>query len=164
GLRQSGADRRGDGSSGVAVGLELRVRGLRLAYDLPGGGTASVLDIDRFWLAPGAVAGISGPSGSGKTSLLHVLTGLARPQQGAVEWAGLDIAALSEDARGRWRRESVGIISGLSSLPGPDRARQRSPACHVLACAGSRAAQTTRAHVAGPGWARGSRGKTGRDL
>jgi putative ABC transport system ATP-binding protein len=92
------------------VGLGLRVHELQLAYGLPGGGTLLVLDIDRIRVPSGAAVGIMGPSGSGKTSLLHALTGLERPQRGAVTWDGVDIAALPERARDRWRRRSVGIV------------------------------------------------------
>ena len=92
------------------MGLELHVRDLRLAYGLPGGGTLPVLEIDRLQVRAGTSVGITGPSGSGKTSLLHVLTGLERPQAGSVAWDGVDIAALSERARDRWRRRSVGIV------------------------------------------------------
>jgi putative ABC transport system ATP-binding protein len=92
------------------VGLELHVRDLRLAYGLPGGGTLPVLDIDRLRVRAGASVGIMGPSGSGKTSLLHALTGLERPQGGSVAWDGVDITALTERARDRWRCRSLGIV------------------------------------------------------
>src|SRR5262249_54445166 len=74
------------------------------------GGTLPVLDIDHLRIGPGETIGITGPSGSGKSSLLSVLTGLERPQRGRVEWNGVDIAALAEGARDRWRRTSVGFV------------------------------------------------------
>ena len=92
------------------MGLGLRIHDLRLAYGLPGGGTLPVLDIDRLRVPSGAAVGIMGPSGSGKTSLLYAVTGLERPQRGSVAWDGVDITALPERARDRWRRRSVGIV------------------------------------------------------
>ncbi|MEJ2866130.1 thiol reductant ABC exporter subunit CydD [Actinomycetospora sp. OC33-EN08] len=43
-------------------------------------------------LAPGEVLGVAGPSGAGKTTLLDVLRGVRRPDGGAVEVGGVDLA------------------------------------------------------------------------
>jgi putative ABC transport system ATP-binding protein len=58
----------------------------------------------------GETVGIVGPSGSGKTTMLMILAGLERPSAGRVEVAGHDLAALSEDALARFRRDHVGIV------------------------------------------------------
>ena len=50
-----------------------------------------------FELPAGQVLQIEGPNGSGKTSLLRILCGLRRPDQGCVKWRGEDIAASRED-------------------------------------------------------------------
>jgi len=51
-----------------------------------------------------------GPSGSGKSSLMAVLAGLERPSSGTVTVAGLDFAALDEDALAIARRGRIGIV------------------------------------------------------
>ena len=61
-------------------------------------------------LQPGESVGIVGPSGSGKTSLLMLLAGLERPTHGSVHIDDTDFAALSEDARARFRGRHVGIV------------------------------------------------------
>ena len=61
-------------------------------------------------LQPGESVGIVGPSGSGKTSLLMLLGGLERPTRGSVRIDDTDFAALSEDARARFRGRHVGIV------------------------------------------------------
>ena len=43
-------------------------------------------------LAAGDVLHVAGPNGTGKTTLLRVISGLLRPEQGAVNWHGTSIA------------------------------------------------------------------------
>jgi predicted ABC-type transport system involved in lysophospholipase L1 biosynthesis ATPase subunit len=51
-----------------------------------------------------------GKSGSGKSTLLNLLGGLDRPTSGRVEVAGLDLAAMSTDARARHRGATIGMV------------------------------------------------------
>lgn len=101
------------------LGLDLDTHGVRLRYPVGGGGDVPILAIDRLRVGPGETVGIGGPSGSGKTSLLYVLTGVQRPQQGRVAWDGRDIVALPEGACDRWRRRSVGCYRRGSATASP---------------------------------------------
>jgi putative ABC transport system ATP-binding protein len=92
------------------AGARLLAENVVVAYPQPRGGTLSVLDIDRLELPPGSQTAICGPSGSGKTTLLHLLCGIERPSAGRVSWDGVDLFALGEAARDRWRRNSVGLV------------------------------------------------------
>jgi putative ABC transport system ATP-binding protein len=67
-------------------------------------------------VAPGEFVCVMGPSGSGKTTLLHLLSGLDRPSAGKVELAGEDLGALSEAARTRKRRETIGYVFQFFNL------------------------------------------------
>lgn len=51
--------------------------------------------LDRVSLSIGTeeIVGLLGPSGSGKSTLLRVIAGLERPQQGRVNFDGIDLAA-----------------------------------------------------------------------
>jgi len=91
-------------------GLALRLASVHLSYRQPTGTRVDVLAVPRLELGAGATLGVTGPSGSGKTSLLAVLSGFARPQEGTVRWGDCDLAPLGEAARDRWRRASVGIV------------------------------------------------------
>ena len=69
-----------------------------------------LLDVPRLDVAAGERLALRGASGAGKSTLLHVLSGLVRPSAGRVVWGGQDIAALTEDARARFRRSTLGLI------------------------------------------------------
>jgi putative ABC transport system ATP-binding protein len=56
------------------------------------------------WLA------VMGPSGSGKTTLVNLLGALDRPTSGRLFVGGVEISALDETQRVRYRRETVGLI------------------------------------------------------
>ncbi|WP_294819542.1 ATP-binding cassette domain-containing protein [uncultured Flavobacterium sp.] len=53
---------------------------------------------------------ITGGSGKGKTTLLHLLGGLQRPQQGEIIIEDTNIAALSEKKLDHFRGRSIGLV------------------------------------------------------
>jgi len=57
-----------------------------------------------------------GPSGSGKTTLLNVIGGIEPASAGTIEVAGRDVAALDEEGRTDFRRETVGFIFQFFNL------------------------------------------------
>lgn len=69
-----------------------------------------LLDVPRLEVPAGQSVALRGASGAGKSTLLHVLSGLVRPTAGQVVWGEQDIARLSEDARARFRRDTLGLI------------------------------------------------------
>jgi len=48
-------------------------------------------------LGKGQLLHVSGPNGTGKTTLLRVVTGLLRPEQGTVSWFGRPISSVRDD-------------------------------------------------------------------
>jgi putative ABC transport system ATP-binding protein len=100
--------------------LALDIAGLDVSFP---GLPVPALAIERLQVAPGEHVAVTGPSGSGKSTLVNVVTGLDRAGRGTIRWAGVDIAALGEGARDRWRAENVGLImqefhlfDGLSAI------------------------------------------------
>jgi putative ABC transport system ATP-binding protein len=72
--------------------------------------SAPVLDRLQLQLLPGEYLAIMGESGSGKSTLLNLIAGLDRPDSGRVQFEGVDLASLDDDAVTRWRRASVGFV------------------------------------------------------
>ena len=69
-----------------------------------------LLDVARLDVPAGQSVALRGASGAGKSTLLHVLSGLVRPARGRVVWGDTDLAALREDARATFRRQTLGLI------------------------------------------------------
>jgi ABC-type branched-subunit amino acid transport system ATPase component/ABC-type branched-subunit amino acid transport system permease subunit len=67
----------------------LEVRGLRKAF----GGIQAVKDLE-LTVMPGTIVAIIGPNGSGKTTLFNLITGLIKPDAGAVRLAGKVVTGL----------------------------------------------------------------------
>jgi len=57
-------------------------------------GDRHVLKGVSLTLRPGELLHVSGPNGTGKTTLLRVICGLLRPEQGQVSWLGRSIMAV----------------------------------------------------------------------
>lgn len=67
-------------------------------------------DFPDMAVAAGESLLVTGGSGKGKTTLLHLLGGLLRPQQGAVTVEGTNIASLSEKKLDQFRGSNIGLV------------------------------------------------------
>lgn len=92
----------------------LSLRGLTRRF---GGLTAvDAIDLD---LASGELISIIGPNGAGKTTLFNLVTGLDRPDAGAVSFEGQDVTGLSPErlaAEGIARTFQLGRVFGNLSV------------------------------------------------
>jgi putative ABC transport system ATP-binding protein len=86
------------------------VRDLVVERREAGRGVGAILDRLVLTLEPGAFVAVTGPSGAGKTTLLNAIAGLTKPTAGTVLWEGVDVGALSDARRDRWRRDNVGLV------------------------------------------------------
>ncbi|WMS42302.1 ABC transporter ATP-binding protein [Acuticoccus sp. MNP-M23] len=88
----------------------LHLRGLTRRY----GNSVQIgpLDLD---IAPGEIVALTGPSGSGKSTTCRMISGLERPDAGAVTLGGRNIARLSVPQRGAAHMfESYALYSHLN--------------------------------------------------
>jgi len=58
------------------------------------GGSVAVYDVS-FELQPYEVLGLMGPNGAGKSTLMNIISGVLKPDAGAIEFQGNDITGLS---------------------------------------------------------------------
>jgi ABC-type branched-subunit amino acid transport system ATPase component len=64
-------------------------------------GGLTALDAVSVEVPPGNVVGLIGPNGAGKSTLFNVISGMTRPQSGAVALEGRNLYALSVQQRSR---------------------------------------------------------------
>ncbi len=72
--------------------------------------TVEVLRGVELEIAEGEMVAIVGPSGAGKSTLLHLMGGLDRPTQGAVQCCGVELGQLSDRALADFRNSRIGFV------------------------------------------------------
>ena len=75
-----------------------------------------VLDGASLRIGPGERVAILGPSGSGKSTLLNLICGIDLPDSGSVTVGDVDLTALSEVERTRFRRRHIGFVFQFFNL------------------------------------------------
>jgi putative ABC transport system ATP-binding protein len=75
-----------------------------------------VLDGLDLQVAPADSIAIMGRSGSGKSTLLNLISGIDRPDSGAVSFDGREVSALTEPARTLFRRAHIGFVYQFFNL------------------------------------------------
>jgi putative ABC transport system ATP-binding protein len=83
-----------------------------------GSGASAVIAVRDVTIAleSGQFVALVGPSGSGKTSLLAMLAGLLRPNEGQIIIDGRNIERMNENERTRFRREKIGFTFQANNL------------------------------------------------
>jgi ABC-type lipoprotein export system ATPase subunit len=99
------------------------LREVKKAFPLHGGIDLEVLDLEYLELPAGTCTALRGRSGSGKTTLLNLIAGVTVPTAGTIYVGDINVFALSEARRDRFRAEHVGyvfqtfnLLSALSAL------------------------------------------------
>jgi putative ABC transport system ATP-binding protein len=97
----------------------LRLINVKKSFIEPDGTPLPILDIPQFEVPAGEQMVLVGRSGCGKTTLLHVIAGISRPDEGRVEIHGCDLVGLPEAGRDRFRADNIGyVFQTFNLLPG----------------------------------------------
>jgi putative ABC transport system ATP-binding protein len=99
----------------------MRMLELRRVSRSYGRGAAEVRALREVSLSAdeGAMVAVMGPSGSGKSTLLAIAGTLEEPTSGEVLIAGKPVAGMSDNARARLRRRTIGyVFQDFNLLPG----------------------------------------------
>lgn len=89
--------------------MKIEVKNLNKHF-LQGKNTIQVLNDVNLDIKSGEIIALLGKSGSGKTTMLSLLAGLDRPDQGSINVEGIDLAKLSEEELCKFRAEKLGIV------------------------------------------------------
>ncbi len=100
------------------MSTSVQMSGIHLTYPTESGSVA-VLNDASLTVPPGESLAITGPSGSGKTSMLLLLSGLERPDQGEILVGSQRLGDMDSNALADWRSAHLGIIfQSFHLLPG----------------------------------------------
>ena len=81
-----------------------------------GGETITPLDNVSLLLEEGDFLSLMGSSGTGKSTLLNLIAGIDRPDQGNIIVSGTDITQLSRNRLAQWRAVNIGYIFQTHNL------------------------------------------------
>jgi lipoprotein-releasing system ATP-binding protein len=87
----------------------VEVRGLNKSYALQGRRLHVLRDLDMA-VEKGEMVAVMGASGVGKSTLLHVLGGLDRPDNGEVRVGDIDVARVADQELVAFRNKHVGFV------------------------------------------------------
>lgn len=88
----------------------LKIIDLEKTFYTPEKTISAHIKIDDLTLNEGEAMVLEGPSGSGKTTVLHMISGLLKPDKGSIIFAGKDVTEMSSEERDRWRGCNIGYI------------------------------------------------------
>ena len=90
-------------------GAIIEIQDLRKTYRVGKIDVSALRGVD-LTVASGEFLSIVGPSGSGKSTLFHIIGGLTPPTSGQVRVGDQDLAHMSDAARTRMRKRTVGFV------------------------------------------------------
>jgi putative ABC transport system ATP-binding protein len=99
-----------ESSDAAATGdLAVRVRGVTKEFGSGGSLTRALRGVDLD-VPYGEMLMLVGPSGCGKTTLVSIVAGTLQPSAGEVTVLGLDLVAMGNGRKVRFRRDNVGFV------------------------------------------------------
>ena len=111
----------------------IELHGVRRSYSPQRRERIVALDLPSLRLDEGGCLVVTGANGTGKTTLLHLVAGLLRPDEGSVRVAGTDLGELGEAALDRFRARHVGYLLQGAQLLEPLTAEENLLAAMLFA-------------------------------
>ncbi len=96
-------------TSGPAVEYPVAVAHLTKTYKTGREDVHALNDVS-LTVKNGEFLTVMGASGSGKSTLLHLMAGLTDPTSGSVRIDGVDLAAMNDAARTKFRCRNIGVV------------------------------------------------------
>jgi putative ABC transport system ATP-binding protein len=97
----------------------LHLKDVKKSFTQPDGSELPILDIPEFEVGADERMVLVGRSGCGKTTLLHVISGISRPDSGKVRVDDWEITLFSEAECDRFRAQRIGyVFQTFNLLPG----------------------------------------------
>jgi putative ABC transport system ATP-binding protein len=93
----------------------LRIQNLSKSF-LEGNQVRQVLTGCSLTIAQGEFVAVVGKSGTGKSTLLNLISGIDRPDEGTISLQGQNLSALNERERTLFRRRYIGFIFQFFNL------------------------------------------------
>ncbi len=94
----------------------IETKNVNRIFDLASGEKLHVLKDINVTIPKAALTILKGPSGSGKTTLMNMLGALDAPSSGEILFNGSEIGGMSEENKGKLRREHFGFVFQSVSL------------------------------------------------
>ncbi|WP_240742298.1 ABC transporter ATP-binding protein [Micromonospora zingiberis] len=91
------------------MAIAVEIRNVHLSYNT-GRKRVDVFSGASLTISEHTVTAIVGPSGGGKSSLLNLVSGIARPDQGVVNVLGTELSALDDSHLADFRAANVGFV------------------------------------------------------
>lgn len=99
--------------------MNISISHISKRFKNPDGGDLEILKDLSIELKSGSVLRLKGASGSGKTTFMNIISGLILPDCGKVVAKDIEITALKESERDKFRAENIGYVFQTFNLLSP---------------------------------------------
>ena len=96
----------------------LEIKNLQKKFYAPDGSLTATITLPELNLDLGQQLLLTGTSGCGKSTVLHLIAGLIKPDQGTIICNTINLTGLSSQARAFWRAQTLGyVFQNFNLLP-----------------------------------------------
>jgi putative ABC transport system ATP-binding protein len=96
--------------------MKITCKNISKSYEVGSTKKRNVLNDLSFTLDKGSSLSISGPSGTGKSTLLNLLSGLDKPDNGVIYFDNICISELSNNKKIKFRLKNISLIFQSNNL------------------------------------------------